>query len=321
MMKMMKVFNRPAASGTGFARSRAAVGRYLLPAILFAGLTAPMLGAAQEAHEGKSADEIAKELANPNNSLASLTFKNQFRWYEGDLPGANDQNNYTMLFQPVFPFPMDPTPSGGKPNIFVRPAIPLLVNQPVPTVNGDGTLDWDSPTAMGDWGFDFAYGVTEADGFLWAGGIVGTLPVATSSRVSGNQWRLGPELLLAKMHKWGLYGVFPSHQWDIASDGKEGQIQSYSTSQVQLFLKFLLGNGWTIGTLPISNYNWKTNDWTIPLNLDISKTIAMGKTPVKLELEINYYVAQPDAFGPQWMIGFNFTPVVNNFINSWIRGD
>ena len=31
-----------------------------------------------EAHHGKSADEVAKELANPNNDLAKLTFKNQF---------------------------------------------------------------------------------------------------------------------------------------------------------------------------------------------------------------------------------------------------
>jgi len=41
-----------------------------------------------EEQHGKSADEIAKELANPNTSLASLTFKNQFRWYTGDLPNG-----------------------------------------------------------------------------------------------------------------------------------------------------------------------------------------------------------------------------------------
>ena len=58
----------------------------------------------KEAHHGKSADQVAKDLANPNNSLANLTFKNQFRWFKGDLPGADDQNSYTLLFQPVFPF-------------------------------------------------------------------------------------------------------------------------------------------------------------------------------------------------------------------------
>ena len=36
----------------------------------------------------KSAEDVARELANPNSSLATLTFKNQYRWYTGDLPGC-----------------------------------------------------------------------------------------------------------------------------------------------------------------------------------------------------------------------------------------
>jgi len=47
---------------------------------------------------GQSADEVAKQLANPNNSPASLTFKNQLRWYDCELPGVNDAD-----YQPVFP--------------------------------------------------------------------------------------------------------------------------------------------------------------------------------------------------------------------------
>jgi len=35
---------------------------------------------------------------------------------------------------------------------------------------------------------------------------------------------------------------------------------------------------------------------------------------------LNYYVARPDAFGPQWMIGVNITPVVPNVIDQWIKG-
>lgn len=77
-----------------------------------------------EEHHGKSVDEVAKELANPNNSLASLTFKNQFRWYTGDLPNADDQSNYTLLFQPVFPFSLAPTASGGKPISLSGPPFP-----------------------------------------------------------------------------------------------------------------------------------------------------------------------------------------------------
>ena len=54
----------------------------------------------------KSADEIARELANPNTALASLTFKNTFTRYDGRLPDANSETGFTTLFQPSLPFPL-----------------------------------------------------------------------------------------------------------------------------------------------------------------------------------------------------------------------
>ncbi len=63
----------------------------------------PMIAYAQGE---KSAEEVARDLANPNTPLASLTFKLQFRTYEGDLPNADDQNGTTLLFQPTLPFPL-----------------------------------------------------------------------------------------------------------------------------------------------------------------------------------------------------------------------
>ncbi len=259
----------------------------------------------------KSADEVARELANPNNSLASLTFKNQYRWYKGDLPGADNQSNYTMLFQPVFPFTLEPTSSGGNANLFVRPAFPIVFDQP--TFDA-GKGNFDGVTALGDIGFDIGYGVTEKSGLLWAVGMVGTLPTATNDNIAGDQLRLGPEALFAKFEPWGLYGLFPSHQWDVAGDN-----YNYSTSQLQAFLKFLPGGGWSVGSAPIMTYDWESEDWTIPINFAVSKTVTFGSTPVKLEFEVNYYVEQPDVFGPQWMIGFNVTPVVRNVFNDWLH--
>ena len=309
---------KAAAPGVRIEASRLLVSRVSLLSALLVAVSIPSLGAAAEAHEGKSADEVAKELANPNSSLANLTFKNQYRWYKGALPGADDQDNYTLLFQPVFPFPVGTTASGGKSVVFVRPAIPLAVDQPVPTANGT-TLGWDKVTALGDIGFDIAFGVTEKNGLIWAAGMVGTLPTATNSDVAGKQLRLGPEMVLAKMEKWGLYGIFPKHQWNVTGWG-DGKDDGYSTSQIEPIIKFLPGGGWAVGSLPIMEYDWINDDWTIPLNLTVSKTVSWGKLPVKIELEVNYYVDQPDAFGQEWMVGLNITPVVPNFINNWIRG-
>jgi hypothetical protein len=261
----------------------------------------------------KTADEIARELSNPNNSLASLTLKTQYRWYDGSLPDAGKQGNFTTIFQPVFPFTLKDTASGGKANLFVRPGIPILIEQPIfDPINGS----FGSETGIGDIGFDIGYGVTEPNGFLWAYGMVGTLPTATSSEIGGGQLRLGTELLFAKFEKWGLYGIFPSHQWDVTG----WKDQSYNNSQVQIFLIGLPGGGWSVGTTPILNYDWNSEQWTIPLNLTISKTVVMGNTPWKLAAEINHYVEKSDTFGSEWMVGFSFTPVVENFVETWVRG-
>lgn len=264
-----------------------------------------------------SADEVARELANPNNSLASLTFKFQYRTYTGDLPDAKDQDSTTLVFQPVFPFSLSPTESGGKANLFVRPGIPVFIDQPIPEVAG-GNFDYKEVSGLGDIGFDVGYGVTEKNGMLWAVGMVGTLPTATKDEIAGKQFRLGPEFLIARFYSWGVLGLFPSHQWDVGGWG-DGDDYSYSNTQLQAVAKFLPGGGWNVGTSPIMNYDWKSEEWTIPLNLSISKTLMFGKTPVKLAIDINYYVEQPDAFGPDWMIGFDITPVVPNFVDQWLR--
>jgi hypothetical protein len=36
-------------------------------------------------------------------------------------------------------------------------------------------------------------------------------------------------------------------------------------------------------------------------------------------MEINYYIETPDAFGAEWMIGLNITPVVKNAFANWFK--
>jgi hypothetical protein len=255
----------------------------------------------------KSADDIARELANPNTPLATLNFKNQIRWYEGDLPGADDEVGYTMLFQPSLPFPL----KSGK-LIFFRPAIPVLIGQPVFDVR-DG--DFDSKFGLGDITFDLAYGGNTKNGFMWATGLVSTIPTATSSELAGGKWTLGPELLLAKMSKKYVIGAFPNHQWDIAgwTDG------SVNLTTSQFFLTYLPKGGWNVGSSPIVSYDWNSEEWTVPLNLTIGKTIIKGGRPWKLSVELNYFVEKPDAFGPEWFLGINIAPVVKNPFTKWFE--
>ena len=261
----------------------------------------------QQARSAPSAEEIAKELANPNTPLASLNFKNQFRWFEGDLPGADDEFGFTLLAQPVFPFALE---NGDK--ILFRPALPIIFEQPV--FNPD-TLDFDSESGLGDIGFDLAYAKTSESGILTAFGLITTLPTATNGDLGGGRWSIGPEFLIGKLTDHYVVGAYPNHQWDVAGWG-EGSV---NLTTIQLFGTLLPGGGWSVGTAPIMTYNWDSEEWTIPLNLTIGKTVIWGGKPWKLGVEVNYYVEQPDAMGPEWMVGINITPVVENVLARFFR--
>jgi len=246
-----------------------------------------------------SADEIAAELANPNTAVATLTLKTQYRWFTGDLQDAGSQSSPMLLFQPSFPFKLA---SGDM--VLWRPALPLFIDQPVFDAN---TATFSGETGLGDFAFDLAYAPKLPGGWLIATGLITAWPTATND-LGTDRFTLGPELLIGKLSKTLVLGVFPNHQWDI---GGSGDVDINLTT-IQAFATFLPGGGWNVGSAPIMSYDWNSEQWTVPLQLNVGKTVMLGGRPWKLSFEINYYVEQPDTFGPEWMIGFNVAPVVKN---------
>jgi len=254
-----------------------------------------------------SAEEVARELANPNSPLATLNFKLQYRSFEGDLPNADDQSSWTLLFQPAFPFELD---NGDI--IFFRPAIPILLDQPV----FDSTSsDFDSESGLGNIAFDLAYGRTTNKGMIYAAGVVSSIPTATNDRLGDDHWTLGPELVIGKITKKYVLGAFPSHHWDVGGSGDE----DVNLTNLQLFIVYLPGGGWNIGSSPTMSYNHENNEAAIPLNLTIGKTLILEGRPWKLAVELNYYVESHDAFAPEWFIGINIAPVVENVFAGWFK--
>jgi hypothetical protein len=122
-------------------------------------------GAAFAAEE-KSADQVAKELANPAGSLASLNFNLQYTEFTGDLPRSDDQESWALTFQPTLPFPVG---DQGRRIIF-RPLVPVPLDQPVFSLK-KGKFE-DADVNLGDITFDLVYAGTEMtskkDGFLWS---------------------------------------------------------------------------------------------------------------------------------------------------------
>jgi hypothetical protein len=253
-----------------------------------------------------SASEIAAQLANPSSPLAALNFNLQFRSFKGDLPGADDESSTSLLFQPQFPFVLE---SGNQ--VIFRPAISILADQPFFDAN---TETFDSKAGLSDISFDLLLTRTSDTGVLTGVGIFSTIPSATSSDLSGEFWTLGPEFALAKISPDYVLGGIVSHEWDFAGSG-DGSV---NRTTISVFGNLLRPGGKTLGSNPIIAYNWDTEEWTVPLTLSYSKTHIIGQTPWKIGFDLNYYVEKPDAFGPDWMLSLNVTPVVPNFLADWL---
>ena len=259
--------------------------------------------------EEKSADEVAKELANPAGALASLNFNLQYTEFTGDLPKSDDQESTSLIFQPVLPFPVG---DKGRRIIF-RPAVPLVFDQPVFDARDK---DFDSAnTNLADITYDLVYaGTTMKDkqnGFLWGIGMAGTFPSATDDDLAGDQWRLGPEVFGGILRKWGIVGALVSNQWDVGGTNNT----PYSTTTAQYFYAYGLGGGWQIASSPVITYDWQADSgeaWTIPIGVGVAKTVKLGSHPWKFALQVQKFLVQPDAFGPDWLVKLTLTPVISN---------
>jgi len=278
---------------------------------------------AQEAQEDKkeeaSADEIAKELANPNTTLGSLNFNFDYIHYKGDLPDAESQNSFSMSFQPVLPIPLSTTM-----NLFVRPNIPLYFTQPTYGVNGFESQG----VGLGNISADIAVGKTFPSKTIGVIGVFGSFRTASNDALRSPYTLLGPEIAVGQIFKWGVVGLMINHAWSVNSldaDPDSFTIlsdnmwattaggESASITSGQYFYNISLKNGWQIAGGPTYSYNHKAakgNKLTLPIGGGAVKVVRFGKLPMKFNLQYWYYVVSPDQFGPQHQIRFTISPVV-----------
>ncbi len=285
----------------------------LLPLMLMASSTA-FSSESKGSFSDKTDEELARELANPNTPLTSLKFKIQQRSYTGDLPDAENQNGTTIVLQPTLPFPLE----SGR-TIWVRPGIPFVFDQPtfdneqflMPGLDPVGGDYFTSESGLGDITIDVQYGDNEKSGMLWSYGATATFPTASNDNIGTDSTLLGPGVQLGMVTKDYIFGGFINHQWDIAGD------EDVSLSTLQIFAVYLPGGGWSLASAPIITYDNESDTTTLPINFAIGKTVKLNGRPWKFAIEFNYYVDQNDDFGPEWMIGINIAPVIENGFAKW----
>ena len=278
-------------------------------------MLAPNLYAQDDSDAGQSADDIAKELANPNTTLGTMAFPIDFTFYGGTLPDANKQSSTSINFQPSLPIPL----SEGV-NLFVRPFIPIIISQPVYGENGFEQKGIN----LGNISADVAVGKTWPSKTITILGVFAGFPTATNSALRTSEVTLGPEVMVAQLFKWGAIGAMVNHAWGVSGNANEdGSSNEFSiesnkprhasVTAGQYFYTVNLKNAWQITGQPTWSYNHdaeKGDKFTFPLGTGVNKVTKFGKLPVKLSLQYWYYIASPDSFGPQHQLRLQIAPVV-----------
>lgn len=270
----------------------------------------------------KSVAELAREMANPLASFWRFDYIGEHRNYQGSIPGADDQKGWIHNFQFTLPF----SEKDGKGWVF-RFALPYLPDQPIywaergypewlirqqdPTLQEDGV--WAPTHAHTDAvTFDLAYGGVNESGRILNYGVSGILPTTSDTSNGRQQFILGPAVNIGKMADWGVYGVLASHVIDLIEKKDKGTPDTTQTT-LQFYYSYELGRGWHVISNPTVTYDWEAdsgNKLNLPLGGGIAKTFKIGKVPIRVTAEVQYFVASTDRFGPDWLYKFSLSPIM-----------
>ena len=226
--------------------------------------------------------ELAQELTNPIADIMTIPIQMNF---DNDI-GVNDEGSKTTTnIQPVIPFKIN-----EDWNLITRTIFPFISQDNIYPGSG-------SQSGLGDITEQLFFSPRKptAGGLIWGVGAVIILPTATDSLLGTEKWSLGPAGVAITMRGPWTFGALGNHAWSVAGDSERADINN---TFLQPFVAYTWSNAWTVSVQSESNYNWKTEKWSIPLNAAAGKLVFFGKLPVSLQAGVGYWLESPDT-GPE----------------------
>ncbi|WP_235938478.1 transporter [Endobacterium cereale] len=227
--------------------------------------------------------DLAKQLSNPVASLISVPF--QFNYDRGY--GPQDGHRSVLNIQPVVPISLN-----EDWNVISRTIIPVIWQDDVAGESG-------SQFGLGDvlQSFFFSPKQPTAGGLIWGVGPAFLLPTATDPLLGSEKFGLGPTVVLLKQDSGFTYGALVNHIWSVAGDSSRADI---SSTFLQPFVSYTTPDAWTFTLNTESSYDWKNDEWAVPVNVSVAKLVKLGEQPVSFQVGARYWASSPDNGAEGW---------------------
>jgi len=245
---------------------------------------APATGAA----EGESEADLAKDLQNPVAALISVPLQ-----YNMDLGiGPKNTKRQTLNVQPVIPFTLN-----EDWNLIMRTIVPVIYADSPAT----GT---PYEFGLGDVVQSFFFSPRKpVGGWILGAGPVFLWPSATDDLLGSQKFGAGPTALALQQQGGWTYGILANHLWSYAGEGSR---QEVNATFLQPFISYTFPTYTTVGLNTESTYDWRHEQWTVPINLSVSQLVKFGSMPVQFSLGGRGYAEGPTG-GPDWGVRFVVT--------------
>ena len=275
------------------------------PTLVLLLIAASLAGAQETEGEGglPSLEEIDRQLNNPLSKTWALTLQDNIGIQEGDLVDGSTWNNL-LFFQPMLPVPVS-----EKLMFSGRPVFPLVTSPNVDFTTGETE---GHTTGLGDIQLLTLLGPDKADGWVWGAGATFKFPTASDPILGQGKYQAGPAVMLLNMGRPWVYGFIFQHWSSFAGDD---QVDDTSFTDFQYIVRYMLPRAWSVGAGPSITYNHEAESGdrlTVPIGLGVTKTVRVGKLPMKLRGEVHYSVVRPESYGEAWNIRLQITPVIKS---------
>lgn len=226
--------------------------------------------------------DLAQELSNPIADLMTIPIQMN---YDDNIGPLDDGWKLQTNIQPVIPFTLN-----EDWNLITRTIVPVIQQDDI--FPGSG-----SQCGLGDINMSLFFSPREptSSGVLWGAGPVLLLPTATDELLGTEKWGAGPSAIALTLRGPWTVGVLANHVWSYAG---ESDRQDISTSFVQPFVAYTWPSAWTVSVQSETTYDWKTEQWAVPINVALAKLVRLGKLPVSLQGGVGYWAESPDG-GPE----------------------